>query len=103
MGTWLCLDCLTGSSWQELAVCGGVPEDGLVMGLSVLLEGQEMGDLAVLMVLEWGYLQVRMVLERVLCLCVGADVVSLAVRYVLVAVRYAVMFCHVLLSCSCEV
>ena len=65
---WLCLDCLTGSFWQSLAVCGGVLEDGLVMGLSLLLGGPEMGDLAVLMILEWGYHDAQMVLERMLCL-----------------------------------
>ena len=38
---WLCLNCLTGSFWQEFVVCGGVLEDCLVMGLSLLLEGPE--------------------------------------------------------------
>ena len=50
----LCLGCLD-----------SVPEDGLVM----LLEGLEMGEFAVLMVLNLDYLDVRMVLEEVSCLC----------------------------------
>ena len=47
----------------------------------------------VLMVLKWGYLDVQMVLEWVLCLCV----------WVRCVVCYADMFCLVPQLCSCEV
>ena len=34
--------------WGELSVCGGVHEDGPVMGISLLLEGPEMGGILLL-------------------------------------------------------
>ena len=59
----------------------------------MLLEDPEMGGLAVVMVLEWGYLDVWMVLKWVMCLCVWG-------RY---GICYGSMFCLVLVSCSCKV
>ena len=93
VGMWLCLDCLIRYFWVRWAVCGGVLEDGLIMGLSLLLGVLKWEDLAILMVLEWGYLNVQMVLERVLCMCVWGRC----------CVCCGDMFCLVLLSCSCEV
>ena len=74
-------------------VCGGVPENGLVMGLSLLLEGPKMGGSCCTEVLEWGYLEAWMVLEWVLCLCVWGGC----------GICCSDMFCLVLLSCSCKV
>ena len=66
----LCLDCFTGSFGGELAVCGGVLDDGPVMGLCVLLEGPEMIGSCCSDGPGMDYLDVWMVLERVLHLCV---------------------------------
>ena len=74
-------------------VCGGVFEDGLVIGLFLLLKGPEMRGSFVPAVLEWGYIDAWMVLEVVLCLCVWGRC----------GVCCSNMFCLVHLSCSCKV
>ena len=91
----LCLDCLDGSFLGELADCGSVPEDGPVIGLILVLEGPEMRGSCCSDGPGMGYLDVRMVLERVCCVCVsGEDMVSVVV------ICSALCFYHVDARCG---
>ena len=74
-------------------VCGGVLEDGLVMGLSLLLEGPEIKGSFCSNSLSMGYLDAQMVLERVLYFCVWG-------KY---GVCCGIMFSIVLRSYGCKV